>query len=78
MIAAARQKFSILSESIYKYASARNRCAYVLIHHKWMFSYKFSYKRSYLLSSSLNGRPFEEERMSTKTGHGFALEALYD
>ena len=78
MIAAERQRFSTLREAIYKFAASRNRYVTVLIHNEWTFSYMFSRDRSYVLSNSLNGRPFEQERMSTKSGHGFVLEPFYD
>lgn len=78
MMVASRQKFSTLSEGLYKFAASRNRCANVLIHPAWMFSYVFSNRRSYVLSNSLSGKPFEQERMFTKSGHGFALEPFYD
>jgi hypothetical protein len=74
MMIAARRRFSIFRESIYKFAASRNRYADVLIHPKWTLSYR----RSYVLSNSLNGRPFEEERMFTNARHGFALEEFYD
>lgn len=74
MIVAVRRGFSIWRESIYKFAASRNRPADVLIHPKWMSSYK----RAYVLSNFLNGRPFEEERMFTKAGHGFPMEQFND
>lgn len=72
MMIASRGYFSLLHDSIYRYAATMDHKATRLIHFKWTNGYS----RRYLAGSHYR-HPFTEERSLTRL-QGFALETFYD
>lgn len=73
MIKSSRDDMSRLREAVYKYNAERYGASNILlVRTKWISSYD----RLYVLTGTLNRKPFEEERNHTRWC-GFEMEPFY-